>query len=359
MKNLKKVCCILLTLTMVLSLVACGGKEEVPAAPSAPAATGKTEAPAPAEKMVWSMGHTFADGSLMDTYADEFAARIAEETDGQIEITVYPASQLGSAAEQLEQCGLGSIEIGWGDFSSSSGVDPIYNMVSLPFFFQGYDEVKEFLKSEPCQQLLDLYVEKGNVRQLGNWMIGPRHFAFPEKYTTYDELSKLTARTPEITVYIETYKAFGMNPTTVAFSEIYNAFQANLIDCADANLDTIISAQWYTLNKYVMMTGWCYQIGGPVINEDLWQSLTPELQETVMAVAEEVAAAQIEGFIADEQDKMAQLEQEGCTVYDFYEDFQDTQKVIDNCANNVWPQIIAGDAEMQKFVDDTQALFGR
>lgn len=351
---MKKVTALILALVMILSMTACSGNKE--AESSAPAQTDTPKESA--EKMVWSMGHTFSDGSLMDTYADKFAERVKEETDGRIEITVYTSSQLGSAAEQLEQCGLGSIEIGWGDFSSSSSVSSIFNMCSLPFLFQSYDEVKTFIKSDACQQLLDLYISDGNVRQLGNWIIGPRHFAFPEKYTTYKELSSIKTRSPEIDVYIKTYEAFGMSPTTVAWSEIYSALQAGLVSAADANLDSIVSQQWYVVNPYIMMTAWCYQIGGPVINEDLWQSLDAETQDILMNIAEEIAAEQFDAFIADEQNRVKELEGKGCTVYDFYEDFEDADLVIENCRTQVWPSQIKTDAE-QAFVDSVQALFGR
>lgn len=350
---MKKITALILALTLVLSLSACGNKTN-PGSVTTP----DPSAPNSAETMKWSMGHTFADGSLMDTYADKFAKRVYDETNGRIDITVYTSSQLGNAAEQLEQCGLGSIEIGWGDFSSSSSVSNLFNMCSLPFLFQGYDEVKTFLKSDECQKLKDLYVADGNVRQLGNWIIGPRHFSFPAKYTTYNELNNIKTRSPEIDVYIKTYEAFGMSPVTVAWSEIYSALQSGLVNAADANLDSIVSQQWYVVNPYVMMTAWCYQIGGPIINEDLWQSLDSETQEILTRIGDEIAAEQFDAFVADEQAKADELRADGVTVYDFYEEFEDAQLVIDNCRDQVWPSQMKTD-EQKDFVNAVQALYGR
>ncbi|MEO1103889.1 MAG: hypothetical protein AAFW98_09210, partial [Pseudomonadota bacterium] len=57
------------------------------------------------------LGHFAAETHPGHIAAKQFAERVAERTDGAVEVELYPANELGSPPEQLEQTVLGAIDM--------------------------------------------------------------------------------------------------------------------------------------------------------------------------------------------------------------------------------------------------------
>ena len=77
----------------------------------------------------------------MNTRAMEYAAKIKEETGGQLEIAVFPNNQLGSDSDMLSQLRSGGIE-----FFTLSGVIlstlvPVASISGVGFAFKDYNQV--------------------------------------------------------------------------------------------------------------------------------------------------------------------------------------------------------------------------
>jgi len=294
---------------------------------------------APKEKEVISMrfNHTLPVGTNHDIYANKWADLVRERSDGQIDITVYPASQLGAGAQQIEAAGLGAIDIAWGDTSQMGFIEPKVEMLTLPFLMSDFDELATIYDSAIGDDLAQSFVENGNVRPLAYWWIGPRQIWTKVLLKGFDDAEGIKIRSPEIALYINTFKTLGMNPTPVPWAELFTAVQSGVVDAGDCNYENIVVQQFYTICPYVWQSNHIWQVGGPIINEDLYQSLDKDLQDLLVETAQEIAVEQRAAYIASEQEYIEQLKAAGATVSPL-ETFTELDELYDRFENGFWKE---------------------
>lgn len=343
----RKITVFMIIIMMAVSMAAYskGGQEP---------AGGKSAAPS-----VISMrfNHTLPIDSNHDVYAKKFAELVAKQSNGQIKITVYPASQLGAGTQQMEATGMGAIDIGWGDYSQMEFIEPLCSLSLLPFFFQSFEDLEKIFDGEVGQILDSALIKKGNVRFLAHWWIGGRNMFTKVKLTGFDAAKGIKFRSPESELYINTFKTMGMNPTPVAWPELYTALQSGLVDGGCSNYDNIVKQQFYKMCPFVWQSGHIVQIGGPIINEKLYQSLTPQLQKILVDSAQAIAKEQRAAYIADEQKMIDFLKKEGVTVYPL-KDFKDLDELINRYKNGFWGNVIAK-VKGQELFDKMRLAVGR
>lgn len=68
--------------------------------------------------------HVGAEGDFQTVFAAQAAADIAEATQGEVTVQVFPASQLGNVAEMVDGVRMGAIHMGHDDFASWRALCP-------------------------------------------------------------------------------------------------------------------------------------------------------------------------------------------------------------------------------------------
>lgn len=116
---MKKLLAILLSLAMVFTLAACGGSASSTPAASTPAAGGNA-ASTPAAggedpfdglgDYTMVVGHAQPEGNPRYVSMEQFAADVAEKTNGHVTVQVYGNGQLGTEKEMLEQVVAGTVQ---------------------------------------------------------------------------------------------------------------------------------------------------------------------------------------------------------------------------------------------------------
>src|SRR5215208_5400224 len=69
-------------------------------------------------------------------YADEVAKTVKERTNGRVEITVFPNSQLGGVGELVDGVKSGAIAMGHHDFASLGKILPTTAVFNTPFVYR-------------------------------------------------------------------------------------------------------------------------------------------------------------------------------------------------------------------------------
>ena len=147
---MKKFVSLLLAMIMVLSLAACGAKEEAPASGGSAA-----------EPIVLKLNHPSADGGPYDLMSKEFARLIEEKTEGRYKIEIYNSNALGTQEEALEACALGTMDMCVTSDDKLATYAPEWGYLGLPFIFEDVDDVAENMNGEMGAYLSGLLEDKG------------------------------------------------------------------------------------------------------------------------------------------------------------------------------------------------------
>ena len=216
-----------------------------------------------------------------------FAKYVAEKTNGEIEVQVFPLGQLGGERSMAEQVQAGTLHMAAVTTAVLSNFIPQLAVFDLPFIYPDRETAYKALGDKEVQErFFKLCQPKGFVaigytenefRDITN---SKRAIRKPE------DLKGLKIRLMESPVYLDTFRTLGANPVPLPFPEIYNALQQKVIDGQDNPLYTSVLMKFIEVNKFATMTQHicteCYTI----VTQSLWASLKPEQQKIFREAAE-------------------------------------------------------------------------
>lgn len=305
---MKKFFALILALVMVLSLCACGAKEE--------AAPAEDTAATEAEPIVLKIGFSTNEEDPRAKGAQLFADEIAEKTNGAVTAELYPSGQLGGDADLINSLALdsGTVDIIISDAANFGTYVPEMGISALPFLFSDFDDAWAFMDSEiqaaAEAKLLDL-----NMRVLAHYCNGFRCVTNSNgPVESVDDMKGMLIRTPENPVLMATMTALGANPQPLAFNELYQALQQGTYDAQENPIPVIYNNKLYEVQDYLSVTNHSYAGMCFTIAESTWNKLTAEQREIVAAAALNGAAHDRDLNKQMTNDLVAILEAEGMQI---------------------------------------------
>ena len=93
------------------------------------------------EEYQWKIGHVRPAGTAIDNDTKWFVEKIFKETDGKINITIYPSSQLGDYTVAQEKTSFGGIDMYIGPFGTMT--DRRLLLPNIPYLVTDWSEAKK------------------------------------------------------------------------------------------------------------------------------------------------------------------------------------------------------------------------
>lgn len=232
-----------------------------------------------------------------------FAERISPRTNGKIQVTHYPGSQLGSSRQMNESVKAGALAF---VISGMGGWNPILDTISLPYLFRDLAHADKVINGPLWEEQNRKLVEKTGIRTVGWVFRGLRNCTFGKVAVHKPaDMVGVKLRVPESAVNIETWRAVGAKPTPMAIAEVYTSLQQGAIDGQENPTDLIMANSFYEVQKYLVLTGHVNPPGWVQMNDKVWQDLTPETKKVWMEVWNEVAMELRAKFLAQESSNQA------------------------------------------------------
>ncbi len=214
-----------------------------------------------------------------------FAEKVMEYSDRKIKITIYPNGTLGTTKELLEQAQAGTI-----DFVHSGGAflenfSSEYSVFGLPYIFDSKEHFIQAMNGPMGKMFQTTVPEKLGLHGVLYLYGGTRSFYTTKPVKTIDDLSGLKIRVQPSNVAIKMVEAIGAVPTPMAFGEVYSALQQGVLDGAENNPSSYISARHYEVAKYYIFDEHQSIPDFLLMNAKKWDSLAPEQQQIISRAA--------------------------------------------------------------------------
>ncbi|CDQ21236.1 tripartite ATP-independent transporter solute receptor, DctP family [Halobacillus karajensis] len=262
-----------------------------------------------------SIAHLVSEDQSSHIAAESFKEKVEEESDGQITVEIHPNGELyPSDREAIEAVQQGNVEMTIPAVASISSFNKDFMVFDLPFLFEDYEQAYQVLDGEIGQGLLDDLTEQ-NIKGLVFAENGFRHLSNNEgPVESLEDIQGLKMRTLESPVHTATFNALGMNASPFAFGELYTALQQGTYDAMEAPVSLFYTNKFYEVQDYLTLTGHVYAPTALLMNNEFYESLSPDLQELVVEASEEYREEQRE--LAQEQDSefLEELKAEGMEV---------------------------------------------
>lgn len=277
-----------LVLVMMLSLIsAC--TPDTPATtpePSTPTTTPTETNTEPIElSYAWFQPAIGLDAELNQWWADE----VANRTDGAVTVKIYYGGTLAQFPEIPEAVRTGTADIGDFMWSQGPGKLSFYSMFDETFGFwdkplAAWLAAKQVIEETPeFQEILT----ENNMRRLTYYGMGAFHIISKNKaLRTLDDFNGVKIRGSGASQVL--VSAVGATPVGLAGREDYDNIQKGVID---ASFETVNQIHWwktYEVVNYVTKVGcWCNPNAGAMINLDVWNQLSPEVQQILDDLGQE------------------------------------------------------------------------
>ena len=109
---------------------------------------------------------------------------------------------------------------------------------------------------------------------------------------TFEDMKDLKVRVTTNRVHEAAYKALGTIPSVIAWNECYTAFQQGVIDGLDVGVPIAATMGFYEVSDYCTRVNPFPILCWPMINMDVWNSLTEEEQGWITEAGYDAAMAQ-------------------------------------------------------------------
>ena len=232
----------------------------------------------------WNFACSTTESSTWAEGGRKFGELMEKATGGKIKVNVYAADQLtnGNQSEGIQALMNGDpVQISMHSNLIYSAFDPRFNVVSLPFIYDSYDDADAKFDGEAGEKLKEILSSYG-LHCMGIAENGFRELTNSKhEVKTVDDMKNLKIRVAGSNLLMECYKRWGADATNMNWSETYTALQQNTVEGQENPLPAIDAASVQEVQPYCSMWDAIYDCLFFCINQDLYDTLTPEQQAVV------------------------------------------------------------------------------
>ena len=268
--------------------------------------------------ITWRYTHEHSDNHNVGIAANDFAERVEDETDAISEVEVFGSSELGGIDEQVEGVSDGSIDIGHGDYAAVASMHRPAFVFNTPFIYEDTDHQMDALDgrdSPVVEEVNEGLTDEANVRFVGYWYYGRRMLTANQRIEHPDDLDGLLIRGVPNEMWLAMVRGMGAQPEPVEFSELPGALATGVVDGQENPLDTIVDNGLYENQSHVMLTAHMRAPVSVYVNENSWQELSGEDQDTVYDILSDLSQDTVDRGLETEDELLEYLQDdEGTTV---------------------------------------------
>ncbi|MGN6284714.1 MAG: TRAP transporter substrate-binding protein [Afipia sp.] len=233
-------------------------------------------------EFVYKYANNLPDTHPLNVRAKEMSAAIKQETNGRVDLQIFPNNQLGSDTDVLSQIRSGGVEFFTLSGLILSTLVPAASINGIGFAFPDYNTVWKAMDGD-----LGAYVRKeinkANLVVMDKiWDNGFRQTTSSTKaINTPDDFKGFKIRVPVSPLWTSMFKAFEAAPASINFNEVYSALQTKIVEGQENPLALISTAKLYEVQKYCSLTNHMWDGFWFLANRRAWEKLPADVRTIV------------------------------------------------------------------------------
>ncbi|WP_101842609.1 DctP family TRAP transporter solute-binding subunit [Halobacillus sp. Marseille-P3879] len=283
---MKKIIVFGLFLAAAISLIACGQ-----------GASGTDEGGV--EEMKIKFSHVVSENTPKHQGALAMKEYIEEESDGKIEMEIYPNSSLFGDQDEYQNLASNNVQFIAPDLTKFVGNNPQFNIPALPFLFPDDESAIKFWDGEKGEEVLSSLTDDG-VLGLSMWPNGGKHITNAEReITSPDDFEGLKFRTQGGQVLESLYSTMGAGSESIPFGELYTALDQGVVEGQENTFSNIESKKFDEVQSYMTVMNHTRVDYAIFTNTEFWDGMNDETKKIVEGGVEkgtEVARAEAQSL---------------------------------------------------------------
>jgi tripartite ATP-independent transporter DctP family solute receptor len=244
----------------------------------------------------------------------QWAKAVKDETNGRLDIQVFPNAQLGSVTSEIGQLRLGSMQFMNSGNSTFSGVVPVSALDSVGFAFTSEKQAHAALDGALGDYIRKEFAAKGLYVFEKGWTYGFRETTSSSR--PIRNAADFTGFKMRVSTAIvaDLFRTLGASPVPLDAVELYTSLQTHVVDGQETPLSVIESYRLYEVQKYLSLTNHIMTAGWLVANAEAWNALPPDIQEIVKRNAAKYALMERKDLLVLNTSLGDKLTRQGFTI---------------------------------------------
>ncbi|MCF7934776.1 MAG: TRAP transporter substrate-binding protein DctP [Synergistales bacterium] len=264
--------------------------------------------------------------------------KVEEGTDGRIQMEIFPMNQLGDYTQVFEEIRRGTIEMGL--IFIPSQYDVKLELGSLPFLAKDADGMRKQLSpGSYVYGVLEETLDKLGVKLLriqGEGFIGVGSKKAPNAPADPTVDKDMLIRIAPLAVYKETAEDMGYRTTNIPYADTYSAIQTGVCDGWIGGSARINYEVFRDVIKHYIPYNCLFDQTGYLVNQKLWNSLSPEDQKLITDAVNAEADKSFEDCKKENEVYMEKMKERGIEIVNLTE--EERSALAEYIRNTTWPK---------------------
>ena len=268
----------------------------------------------------WRMASKMPPDSPEGLVFQYFADKVAEYSNGELDVTVYPNEQLGKTDAVMEQIKMGTVHLYAEGSTYMDKWVPEISWVSAAFLFDDRDHWVRFMNSELAAGWFDDAAGQAGVMMLGDptaILRGPYRVMVANKdVQSLDDVSGLKLRMHPDKLAHAIWTHLGAEVKTLAWTDVYQSIDKKIVEAVNSPIALVESMRFYEVAPHVIRHDEYFQSIGFMMNQDAFDALSAEQQEALQKAYDAAGAYSFEVMNSSADESIARMKEAGVTFID-------------------------------------------
>ena len=301
-------------------------------------------------KYAWVLATASPENTVTGIFANTFAQKVDELSEGKLKLQVYHNAVLGGDVELIESCQSGDIPFVVQNTAPEVSYMSRLCLFDLPCVFEDMEQLHAVLDDTVFQHKINSIYQDAGFHLLG---LADQHFRVMTcnvDLKSLDDFRGIKIRTMENSFHIDFWDALGANPTPLAFSELYVALEQHTVDAQENPYEVICSNAFYEVQDYVIQTNHLPHLLALVTNHHFYEKLSAEERTIVDRAASEASAIARAKAAERVSARMKEIEDYGCKLVPVSEELHDEMKERASALYEKIRNVVSDDELFQTYV---------
>ena len=222
---------------------------------------------------------------------DLFADKLKELSKGTMLIDQYPGAQLGQEPQLLQLVKAGDIDFAIISSANTATISPQAGVMSLHFLFRDENHVIKGLADPKVFEALKTMIDETTqgLHVIATGSQGVRHMYSKKEIHNVGDIKGLKVRVQATATEDLMFPAYGAQTVHMPFGSVYTSLQTGVMDVAENSINVYLVNKHYEVAPVLNLTEHEANNALVFISDKLWQSLSAEQKQWVLAAGDEIS----------------------------------------------------------------------
>lgn len=261
----------------------------------------------------WEFSSIMPPGNFAAEHSLKFAEAVKEATGGEVIINVHLGGALGlKGPETLVAVQDGIVHLADMQMNQQIGEDKFFGIESVPYLATGFVELR--VLQGFTRPYFDEIAKQHNQKILYIYPFPPQNLhANKATDTSVDQFEGIKVRTIDKNG-TDFFTELGAVPLQMPWAEVIPALSTGVIDAVSTSATSGVDGKFWEFMTHVNELHWQMNSFMVTVNLDAWRSISPEHQEIVEEIAEEMEPDIWMASFNDDAESIAALKENGMII---------------------------------------------